>query len=110
MLGPVGQVALKPVVIRKLLMPLVERFVQGPDAQARAQGRSFVWARAEDAQGKSAEAWLETLEGYAFTAAAAVRAVEKTLELSPSGALTPSRAFGSDFVLEIPQTRRLDTI
>ncbi len=108
--GPLAQVALRPAAVRKLVMPLVDRFVQGPDAQARAQGRSFVWARAEDAQGKSAEAWLETLEGYAFTAAAAVRAVEQTLALSPSGALTPSRAFGADFVLQIPETRRLDTV
>jgi hypothetical protein len=39
-----------------------------------------------------------------------VRAVEKTLESSPRGALTPSRAFGTDFALEIEGTRRFDAL
>ena len=42
-------------------------------------------------------------EGYAVTAEAAVRAVEKVLVGGvATGALTPSTAFGADFALELP--------
>lgn len=96
--------------VRSLVLALVEKSVKGPDAQARARGRSFVFARARNTRGDEATAWLETVDGYVFTAEAGIRAVEKTLALQPRGSLTPARAFGSDFVLEVPDTRRLDTL
>ena len=110
--GPLLPFALKAKPLRALAHRLIERNVKGPDEAARARGRSHVWARATDAQGRTEEAWLSTLEGYAFTAAAAVRCVEKTLDpaFTPRGALTPSRAFGADFVLELPDTRRFDSL
>ena len=59
------------------------------------------WARASSRDGLSQEAWLETAEGYAFTAESAVQALE-ALERSPCvGALTPATAFGTDFVLRL---------
>ncbi len=109
--GPLLPHALKLKPLRAFAQRLIERRVKGPDEAARAKGRSHVWARATDAQGHSAEAWLSTLEGYAFTAASAVLCVERTLEAEGlKGALTPSRAFGADFVLQIPDTRRLDAL
>jgi short subunit dehydrogenase-like uncharacterized protein len=84
--------------------------VKGPSETARKRGRCEVWARVRDKDGNSAEAWLETLEAYEFTAVCGVRCVEKTLALQPSGALTPALAFGRDFVLEIEGTRRLDEL
>jgi short subunit dehydrogenase-like uncharacterized protein len=53
---------------------------------------------------------LQTGESYAFTAAASIRAVEETLIRSPRGALSPATAFGSDFILTIPDTTRIDII
>ena len=87
---------------------LIERRVSGPDADARARGRSYLWARARAPDGRSAEAWLETLEGYALTARTGVLAVEGVLAGAPHGALTPARAFGKDFVLGVEGTRRID--
>ena len=72
--------------------------------------RSFGWARATGPDGATTEAWLQTGESYAFTAAASIRAVEETLARSLSGALSPAAAFGADFVLTIPGTSRTDTI
>ncbi len=72
--------------------------------------RSFGWARATTPDGVTAEAWLQTGESYAFTAAASIRAVEETLARSPSGAVSPAAAFGADFALTIPGTTRTDTI
>ena len=72
--------------------------------------RSFGWARATSPHGGMAEAWLQTGESYAFTAAASIRAVEETLARSASGAVSPAAAFGADFALTIPGTTRTDTI
>lgn len=69
---------------------------QQPGASQRSQG----WARVTDRNGNAVEAWLETGEGYAFTAAASVLAVEWVLSRQPSGVLTAA-AFGSDFALQI---------
>jgi short subunit dehydrogenase-like uncharacterized protein len=88
---------------------LIERFVRGTDAQTRATLRSRFWARAQSDSG-SAEAWLETDEGYELTAQASVHSVERVLETKPVGLLTPSQAFGPDFVLELPNVQRLDAL
>lgn len=101
---------LGPAPVRRVLGSLIERRGRGPDETTRRSGRSYVYVRATSDSGEHAEAWLETLEGYTFTAIASVLAVEKTLAGSLRGAVTPARAFGSDFVLEIPGTRRLDAL
>lgn len=76
-----------------------------PEMQVVPQ-HSYVWARVNDRKGRAAEAWLETGEGYGYSAAAAVRAVEQVLQHRPVGALTPAQAFGPDFPLAIPGVRR----
>ena len=70
--------------------------------------RSFGWARATGRSGETVQAWLETGESYAFTAAASIRAVEETLVKSPRGAISPAVAFGSDFALTVENTIRID--
>jgi short subunit dehydrogenase-like uncharacterized protein len=72
--------------------------------------RSFGWARATNADGATAQAWLQTGESYAFTAAASIRAVEEALAGSLRGALSPAAAFGADFALTVPGTTRTDAI
>jgi short subunit dehydrogenase-like uncharacterized protein len=81
-----------------------------PSADKRPVYLSFAWARATGPDGTTTEAWLQTGESYAFTAAASIRAVEEALARSLSGALSPAAAFGADFVLTIPGTSRTDTI
>jgi short subunit dehydrogenase-like uncharacterized protein len=66
---------------------------------------SHAWARATRRDGRTATAWLDTGEGYAFSASAAVSAVERVLAGIKPGAWTPSQAFGGDFVLSVPGTR-----
>jgi short subunit dehydrogenase-like uncharacterized protein len=72
--------------------------------------RSFGWARATGPDGATIEAWLQTGESYAFTAAASIRAIEETLARSLRGAFSPAAAFGADFALTIPDTARIDTV
>lgn len=108
--GHLGQWALGSARLRRLLGVLVERTVKGPNTATREFGKSYLWAAARDNTGGSAQAWLETAEGYHFTALAAIPVIERTLTLRPTGALTPALAFGADFVLEIPGTTRLDRL
>ena len=84
----------------------VERHYPGPDAELRSRSRALVWARAAREDGTHAQAWLETQDGYDFTALAALHAVERVLEHPRPGAQTPARAFGADFVLSIEGTKR----
>ncbi|HYO45185.1 MAG TPA: saccharopine dehydrogenase NADP-binding domain-containing protein [Gemmatimonadota bacterium] len=96
--------------LQRLAEATVDRFVEGPDDRARREGRSLLWARAENAEGRAAEAWMETAEGYRFTALSAVTCVERTLAERPSGALTPAGAFGAELALAIEGTRRWDEL
>ena len=95
-------------VIRKALTGLADRFVLGPDDHALENDKAYIWAKATNASGQSAEAWLEVNEAYKFTAQAGVLAVEKMMALQPIGATTPALAFGEDFVLEIEGSSRHD--
>lgn len=81
----------------------------GPTPDERAQGRSYLWGRVEDDAGNSAEARLQTPEGYTLTAEASLLIIEKVLagQVQP-GYQTPSSAFGADLVMELPGVTRSD--
>ena len=81
-----------------------------PDGQALVPSayRSFGWAKATGHDGSTTQAWLKTGDSYAFTPAAAIRAVEETLGRAPGGALSPAAAFGANFAFTIQDTMRID--
>ncbi len=110
LVGPLAQPAMKIDPLRAALGRMIERNLPGPSEAARASGRSWVWAQAYNARGERREAWLETVEAYRFTAEAGLRAVERVLDGSYRGTLTPASAFGADFALDVPTTRRYDTM
>jgi short subunit dehydrogenase-like uncharacterized protein len=87
--------------MRELVLSAIDRYVKNPDLEARRAGRAYLWARASAGTSQSREAWLDTVDGYAFTAESAVLALERVASQRPVGALTPAQAFGADFVLEI---------
>src|SRR4051812_27973155 len=72
----------------------------GGGAGTPATVNSYLWARATAADGRTAQAWMRTGEGYAYTARSAVLAVEATLASEPLGATTVARAFGSELSLQ----------
>jgi hypothetical protein len=100
---PVGM----PPVVAELVMPalpLIARVTRnrrarpkpGRSDEGTATEESYVWARATSSDGEAVEAWARTGEGYAYTARAAVLAVEATLQSEPLGATTVARAFGPE--------------
>jgi len=111
---PFARAVLGAGPIKRVIEQAIEARLPGPDEEARKGARSFVWVRAAGG-GREAEGWLESIDGYAFTAASGVRALEKVLAARAAGkkltgALTPALAFGADFVLEIEGTRRYDAL
>jgi short subunit dehydrogenase-like uncharacterized protein len=121
--APVLKLLLGQPKIRGALGKLIDSQVEGPSAQQRATGRSHVWVRGADAEGKTREAWLEVAEAYTFTARSGVLAVERILAAQARrgtqhfdaatdlrGALTPAQGFGEDFVLEVEGSRRMDAV
>lgn len=95
---------------KKIVQQRIEKNVKGPDESARQKGRSYVWARVKNDKGSEAQAWLETIESYQFTAISGIKCIEKQFKLKLDGTLTPAIAFGKDFILEFPKTKRYDSI
>jgi short subunit dehydrogenase-like uncharacterized protein len=92
--------------VRSLLNRAIGLVAHGPSATQREQGRSVVWGEAWDEAGHRVAMRLHTQEPYALTVQASLAALERVLDGHvPPGALTPSQAFGPDFVLTLPEAR-----
>ena len=80
----------------------------GPSAERRARAQSLFWGEVSDGS-RSVASRQRTPEGYSLTALTAVAAAQKVLAgEAPPGFMTPSKAYGPDFVLEIPGVTRED--
>lgn len=95
--------------LRRLAAWWVGRTVDGPGERELAEGWARVWCEASGAGGETAVTELVTPNGYALTADAAVTAVQRLLASreAPAGFLTPSLAFGADFVDGLRGVRRV---
>lgn len=97
---------------RVALRKLVRSRVEGPGEEELARGRSRVWCRARSGTtGEEAEVELTTPNGYTLTARSGVAAVQGLLAGTAGGRargfLTPSLAFGPDFVERLPGVERI---
>jgi short subunit dehydrogenase-like uncharacterized protein len=91
--------------LRSLLGRVVQKFLAGRTMGEIDSGRASLWGRASDGGNRAIEATLETPEGYRLTVLTALAAVEQLVSRGVApGFWTPARAFGSQFVLSIPDT------
>ncbi|HEX7127024.1 MAG TPA: saccharopine dehydrogenase NADP-binding domain-containing protein [Thermodesulfobacteriota bacterium] len=91
------------------LAALVRRLPEGPSQAERRRHRSTIWAEAIDASGRSSRARLSTPDAYDFAANSALEIASRVRSLPTAlGLVTPSRAFGADFVLSLPGCARTD--
>ena len=93
--------------VQAFLRGRIEEQVQGPDADQRARGSAQLWGRVTSAANpQGVELTLQTGDGYALTAEAAVECAARVLAgaVQP-GAWTPSLAFGADFAASLPGVR-----
>jgi short subunit dehydrogenase-like uncharacterized protein len=102
-----GLAATRPV--QSFLLRRVRAGAPGPTTDARERGRCFFWGEVEDDQGRRAAARQQTPEGYTLTALTALTIAERSLGGdAPPGFMTPSKAYGPDFVLAIEGVTRQD--
>ena len=111
--GQIRSLRLLRPLLSALRLPLTQslarrglrRFIVGPSAGKGATSRGSFWGRVVDAQGNSLEATLQTPPAYRLTALTALASLEKVLSgEAPRGFSTPSKAFGAEFILSIPDT------
>jgi short subunit dehydrogenase-like uncharacterized protein len=90
---------------------LVGVFVKGPTAQQRETLKCRLWGEVSDESGATREMRLEIPEGYRFTVDSSLACMGKVLASDlrvRTGALTPSMAFGKDFVLALEGVKTTD--
>lgn len=88
--------------VQRLMREWLESQPAGPNAEERQRGSSLLWGEAENAEGKTLKARLETPEGYTLTACSSVMIVQNVLAgNAPTGFQTPSSAYRKDFILEV---------
>ena len=88
--------------LKRLAQAWVSRKMTGPNEQQRAKGHVEIWGRVANARGEEVTMTLRTKEGYDFTVLSSLAAVDRVLGgIGKSGALTPSLAFGPNFVNEV---------
>jgi len=93
-------------ILRRLLwIGAIRRAVSSVREGRPGDTRCQAWACATNARGDKAEARLETGEGFAFTAAAAARAVAVIRRAPPPGAHAASTVLGAAFVESVPDVR-----
>jgi len=101
--------------LRKILTPLLKLFripliksitsyfikknLTGPDKNQRDSTKTYLWGRVENTKGEMIEEIYRIMEGYNLTALGAAECAERVLNnFVEPGTLTPSMAFGSDFL------------
>lgn len=91
---------------RRALGLAIRRFARGATAAGRDAGRSSLWGRVEDGQGRSVEGTVQSIETTNLTAHTSVDiAVRIQAGQVPPGFTTPSIAFGPEYVRGLPGTR-----
>jgi short subunit dehydrogenase-like uncharacterized protein len=91
------------------LAAIVRRLPEGPSQAERIGHRGTIWAQAIDGSGRSSKASLSTPDAYDFAANSALEISSRVSSLPVAlGLVTPSQAFGADFVLSLPGCSRMD--
>jgi short subunit dehydrogenase-like uncharacterized protein len=100
--------ALRTEMVRGLIRKKINSRPAGPDPNARANGKSLVWAEVTNNKGEQAIARLEGPEGYEMTVRASLLIVEKVLAGNwKAGYQTPSSAYGEGLIGEVNGVRFL---
>lgn len=100
---------LRTAWVRGRLVAAIRRRAPGPTPAERGRATAALWGEARDPSGTTVVSRLRTPDGYTLTAKTAVLAARR-VEAGDAvpGFQTPSRAFGADFILQVPGCTRTD--
>jgi short subunit dehydrogenase-like uncharacterized protein len=108
-LGKLFGPLLRSQIGQRGLAAIVHSLPEGPSQAERIAHRGTIWAEAIDGSGRSSKASLSTPDGYDFAANSALEISARISSLPVAlGLVTPSQAFGADFVLSLPGCSRTD--
>lgn len=94
--------------IKRLAQWIAGQAMSGPTANQRETARVHLWGEVRNAAGEIVTATFQTGEGYQLTMLAGLAAAERVLSGEiPPGSWTPARAFGIDFVQQLPDVTAL---
>ena len=94
---------------QRLLQATVDKLVQGPNEETRAQLPTFVWGQVRNARGKVKTAKVRTVNVYSLTITAAVAVIEYLMNNTPEGgAYTPAKLVGADLVARLPGSSSIE--
>ncbi len=95
--------------IQKMIKKRIEAGPAGPDDQSRATAYNELWGEVRTSDGRTAASRLRTPEGYTLTARMSLIIARKICDgIHTPGFQTPSTAYGTDLILELPGTERFD--
>lgn len=104
-----------PILYTRLVKALLKAMLgftpAGPSEEKRVSGFSLMIGEALDDRGGRLISKLQTPEGYHLTSLTAVEIMRRILvsDFKP-GFQTPSLLYGSDFILQFPNTKREDLV
>jgi short subunit dehydrogenase-like uncharacterized protein len=108
-LGKLFGPLLRSRIGQRVLAAIVRSLPEGPSQSERIGHWSTIWAVAIDCSGRSFKASLSTPDAYDFAANSALEISSGISSLPTAvGLVTPSQAFGADFVLSLPGCSRMD--
>jgi len=94
--------------VKSLLKTLVDRRVDGPDAETRSETDSLLWGEISDGE-QTLTSRLRTPNTYRLTKLSALEILQRVLDGdAPVGYQTPASAYGPDLVLSIEGVERTD--
>lgn len=94
-------------VVQRLLLRLPDLLPPGPDERRRERGYTVFYGEVANPAGEQRAVRFWGPDGYDFTVEACLLAAERVMAGEvPAGYHTPGTAFGADFFLEVPGTRR----
>lgn len=100
---------LRTKLVKDLARNRINSRAAGPSAEQRKSSVSYIWGKAEDANGNTVTGRMVTPDGYTLTAHSSLIIAKKILHnnLKP-GYHTPAGLYGSDLVMEVPGTQRIN--
>jgi short subunit dehydrogenase-like uncharacterized protein len=100
---------MKRKFVQNYLQNKIRKNVTGPSEKKRDESKSYLWGEVRNKKGDVRAAKLTTLEGYKLTSITSLMVIDEMIKNKlGSGFMTPSMAFGADFILNVENTVRAD--
>lgn len=91
--------------VQDMIKARIDKTVKGPSEKARQAMPTFVWGEARNGKGQKRTVRIKTANGYSLTIVGSLAVANHLLKKKvASGAMTPSRLMGADFVTTLPDS------